>query len=431
MNLTIILAGLAIILFFIYFFYTGAQRSSYLLFVAIFLPLMDLGVTPAALGALSVFDAISFFSLFLCYKDILHVSKKNNAYLYLFLIFLALLFLGSISSEFVSRSLFSILTVIPPFIFIRLLLKEMEANPAFLKKMLAHLKIACLVAIGFIGIQMIVGLDFTFYSSLNQNVMDGGKIRYPGFFPDSQLSGVFLAMMSFLFLLNLNNPKRPATINYIYFAVAMLAVIIAGSRSALIGFAAGLFVLAIFVGGNFRATALIFGVVIGGLLLYFSESFVLFERFNSLDDSLDFRASIWDGAYEIFKKNFSFGIGINNYQDYAKLHAQDQFLLIDNDEILFLDAPENGYLKLLTEFGFFAFVTLFLLILSPLINVFFQFIMGKKVSVAFYFVAPVVCWFLSFTSLYTLSDSRIIIALCANLSFLIAYPINPSAEHEV
>ena len=209
MNLSIILAGLAIILFFIYFFYTGATRSSYLLFVVMFLPLMDLGVTPAAFGGLSVFDAISFISAFLCYKDILHVSKKTNAYLYLFLIFLVFLVLGSMASEFVSKSLFNILGVIPPFIFVRLLLKEMEANQFFLKKIIQYLKIACFIAIGFIGVQMLLGLDFTFYTSLNQNVMDGGKIRYPGFFADSQMSGVFLAMMSFFFFTEFKRPKTP------------------------------------------------------------------------------------------------------------------------------------------------------------------------------------------------------------------------------
>ena len=430
MNFTIILAGLAIILFFIYFFYTGTTRSSYLLFVVMFLPLMDLGVTPAAFGGLSVFDAISFVTAFLCYKDILHVSRKNNAYLYLFLLFVTFIFLGSLSSEFVSKSLFNILNIIPPFIFIRLLLKELEANDYFLKKFLLYLKIACFVAIGFIVVQMVVGLNFTFYSSLNQNVTDGGKNRYPGFFGDSQMSGVFLAMMSFLFLLNLENPKRPAIKNYIFFGIAMLAIILAGSRSALLGFGAGLIMLVIFVGGNFRVTAMVFGVLIGAVLLYFSDSFVLFQRFSTLDDSIDFRASIWEGAYDIFKKNFAFGIGINNYQDYAKLHSQDQFLLVDNDEILFLDAPENGYLKFLTEFGFFGFVTLFLLILSPVINVFYQFIMGKKVSLAFYFIAPIVCWFLSFTSLYTLSDSRIIIPLCSCIAFIIAYPLNLLVKHE-
>ena len=430
MNLLIILAGLAIILFFIYFFYTGATRSSYLLFAVMFLPLMDLGVTPAAFGGLSVFDAISFITAFVCYKDILHVSKKINASLYLFLLFITFLFLGSLSSEFVSKSLFSILNVIPPFIFIRLLLKELQVNDIFFKKILHYLKIACLIAISFILVQMVVGLDFTFYPVLNLNVIDAGKIRYPGFFMDSQMSGVFLALMSFLLLLNLQNPQRPTTKNYIFFGIAMLAIILAGSRSALLGFAAGLLMLVIFVGGNFRATAMVFGILIAAVLLYFSDSFILFQRFSTLDDSIDFRASIWEGAYDIFKNNFAFGIGINNYQDYAKLHSQDQFLLVDNDEILFLDAPENGYLKLLVEFGFFGFITLFLLILSPVINVFYQFIMGKKVSMEFYFIAPIICWFLSFTSLYTLSDSRIIIALCSYIAFIIAYSINPRTKYE-
>ena len=52
MPLTIIIAGLAIALFLAYFFYTHFQRSGYLLFVVFFLPLMDLGVTPAAFGGL-------------------------------------------------------------------------------------------------------------------------------------------------------------------------------------------------------------------------------------------------------------------------------------------------------------------------------------------------------------------------------------------
>jgi O-antigen ligase len=430
MTLTIILAGLAILLFFIYFFYTGAGRSAYLLYVVLFLPLMDLGVTPAAFGSLTVFDMISFATVFLCYKDFTLILKKNTGYLYLFLIFIVLLFLGSLASEFATKSIISILNVIPPFIFIRLLLQELSDNKYFFEKFMLQLKIACLFAIGFILIQMLVGVEFSFYKELNQNVFDNGKIRYPGFFMDSQMSGLFLAMLSFLFLLNIKKANHPTGKNYLYFGFIIVAILLAGSRSAMLGFGAGLLFLIIFAGGNFRTTALVYGVFIGAVILYFADSFVLFKRFGGIDESINFRASIWDGALEIFKKNYVLGIGINNYQAYAKLHSQDQFLLVDNDEYMYLDSPENGYLTFLTEFGLFATIILFLLILSPVINVFYNFIKGKKVTVSFFFIAPVICWLLSFTSLYTLSDSRIIIVLCSYIAFNIAYASKPPATYE-
>ena len=430
MTLSIILAGLAIILFFIYFFYTGANRAAYLLYAVFFMPFMDLGVTPAAFGSLTVFDMISFATVFLCYKDFIHVSKKNTGYLYLFLIFIVLLFLGSLASEFPAKSIISILSVIAPFIYMRLLLKELSADEFFLPKIINALKFAGATAVAFIIIQMLAGIQFTFYQDLNQNVFDNGKIRYPGFFRDSQMNGLFLAMLSYLFLLNLKKANNPSINNYIFFGVSIVAVILAGSRSGMLGFAAGLFFLIVFVGGNFRINAMIFGVLIGGLLLFFADSFVLFKRFDSVDDSINFRSNIWDGAYEIFKENYALGIGINNYQAYAKLHSQDQFLLVDDDEYMFLDSPENGYLTFLTEFGLFATVALFLLILSPALNVLYTFIRGKKVITSFFFVAPVICWLLSFTTLYTLSDSRIVIVLCSYIAFAIAYPSDPKPVNE-
>jgi O-antigen ligase len=341
-----------------------------------------------------------------------------------------LLFLGSLASEFAIKSIISILNVIPPFIFIRLLLKELSENKYFFEKFILQLKIACLVAIAFIFIQILVGVEFSFYKDLNQNVFDNGKIRYPGFFMDSQMSGLFLAMLGYLFLLNVKKANHPTIKNYLYFGFIIVAIILAGSRSAILGFGAGLLFLIIFVGGNFRTTALVYGILIGAVILYFADSFVLFKRFGGIDESINFRSSIWDGAYEIFKKNYVLGIGINNYQAYAKLHSQDQFLLVDNDEYMFLDSPENGYLTFLTEFGLFASIVLFLLILSPVINVFYHFIKGKKVTVSFFFIAPIVCWLLSFTSLYTLSDSRIIIVLCSYIAFNIAYASKPPAAYE-
>lgn len=430
MALTLLLAGLAIILFFVYFFYTGSQRSSYLLYVLLALPFMDLWVTPAYFGPLSVFDALTFMSVFLFYKDFFYSYKKNVLYLYGFLIFITLLFLSSLASEFVVKSLLGIFKVMPPFIYVKLLVKEISEDDLFIEKVIKHLKITGLVAVGFIAMQMIVGLQFTFYEQLNQNVIEGGQIRYPGFFSDSQFSGMFLSMVSFMFLLNLKKPNSPTFKNYIYFGVIVVTMVLAGSRSGLLGFATGLAILIIFVGGNFRRISLIFIVFIAGLLLVFADSFYLFERFTTMDDSLSFRASIWEGAFEIFKKNTMLGIGIGNYRDYVMLHSQDQFIMLDNDEILYLAFPENGYLKFLVEFGLLAFTTLFVMIISPVINVFHYFFSGKKIVRNFFFIAPVCCCLLSFISVFSLGDSRILIVLCSYLAFLIASPTELKPVYE-
>jgi O-antigen ligase len=345
---------------------------------------------------------------------------------------MSLLFFGSMASQFPFQSIYGVLKAIPPFIFARSLIMELTKNEDFLSKIIMALKIACLTGVFFIVMQMTIGLDFTFYEALNSNVSGEGQLRYPGFFPDSQFSGVYLSMLSFLFLLNLKDPKKPTVVNYVSFGLVVLAIILAGSRSAMLGFGAGLFLLIVFVGGRFRITAILFGTAVAVVVGIFANSFVIFRRFGEMDDSISFRQTIWRGAYDIFKDNYLLGIGVSNYRAYVSLHAQDQFLMLENEQLVYLDQPENGYLKLLVEFGLLGFITLFAIVLGPIIKLFITFLQGrKKVISGFFFVAPLICLFLSFSSLYTLSDSRIVILLCCFVAFLITYPSDYQPAHEI
>lgn len=422
MSIAIVLTGLSVVLFFIYFFYTGAKRSAYLIFILAFFPIMDSWVTPAAYGPLSLFHFLTYFSLIFFYKDFFNIPAKKTLYVILFLIFITLVTLSSLASEFPVNSLFAMLTIIPPFIYARLLICELKENPAFIKKIVQLLRIAGLIAIGFIVAQMIFGLKFTFYEVLNQNVMEGGKIRYPSFFPDSQFSGLFLAMCSFAFLVNFGNLKKPTVKNYILFGLMALATMIAGSRSGLLGLVAGLVFLVFFVGGNFRIITALFAVAGTIALLLFSDSLTVLQRFNNVDDSISFRASIWDGAYEIFKKNYVLGIGMSNYQNHVMLHSQDQYLVLDDNQIMFLSFPENGYLKILPEWGLPACFFFFAIILNPIIKLVYNLVKGYRVVIGFFFVAPVITWLLSFSTLYTLQDSRIVILLCTFLATVVVFP---------
>lgn len=422
MSLTIIIAAVTVGLFLAWFFFSGFKRESYLAFTGFFLPFMDLGVTPAAFGGLSVFDTISYVALFFLYKDFVYISLKKQFLLYLFILFLVLLILGSIASEFTQRSLVNIPGAVPPFIFAFLLIKELTENEQFHAKLLLSIKVTAIIAIVFIAAQITVGLNITFYPALNQNVNDSGGVRYPGYFMDSQINGIFLGMISYLLLLNYDSPSKPQWKHYAYFALISAAVLLAGSRSGLLGLTAGFVFLILFVKGKFRYVSVFFGLITVIVLYSLSGSMVILKRFTTISDSYSLRSSVWQGALDIYNKNPLLGIGIGNYQEYAKQHSQDQYILLDNDEILFLDAPENGYLKLLTEFGIIAFAILFLIILYPVVITFIRYVKGRKIQKEFFFIAPIICWLISSSSVSTLGDSRIAIILSICAGFLLALP---------
>lgn len=420
MDLGIIIAGASILSFLVYFFYKGGKRRHYLTGIIYFFPFLGSRVTPFAFGALSVFDLLTYLALFFFFRDFIFYGRRNRIFIFLVFAFIVLLFTGSLASEFPMPSFFGVFSVIPPFIFGRLLLKELKEDPKFLTILINGIKTSVYIAALFIVAQMTIGLSFTFYPMLNQNVLNNGNIRYPGFFMDSQINGAYLTMASYVFLLNPENPKSPKFSNYLYFGLATLLVILAGSRSALIGHAAGIVVLIIFIGGNFRTATIAFGLLFGAMLLTFSNSITVFKRFDNIDDSYSFRASIWEGAYDIFKKHPTLGIGMNNYRSFVKLHSQDQFLLLDNDEIMYLDFPENGYLKVLTEYGIYASLLLLLIIISPIVSLIDKYLKGKNVAMGFFFLAPVTSWFLSFISFYNLGDSRMVILLVTYTVLILA-----------
>ncbi len=422
MRLGIILSVLGMSLFFASILFIGNKRSTYLLFVSYFLPFIDLWITPSTLGNLSVFDGVTIVSVVLFFRDLISLNRGNKIYVLYSLLFLLLILLGSLSSEFKVWSLFHIPPIVTPFIFAALLLRELKENPFFISRLISALKTSAWVGIFFMAMQLLIGIGFTAYENLNPNVINGSGFRYPGFFMDTQVNGSFMAMIAPLFLVNLYKPSSPTFKNYYQFAIMLLAVLLAGSRSPLIGLGAAIVFLTLFVGGKFRPVFLIFTIVAAGTATVLIDYIPIFQRFGELNDSLSFRASLWADAWKIFYKEYALGIGVENYQQYIMRYSQDQFLTLDDNEIAYLMQPENGYLKWLVEFGIFGTILLFLLILGPVLKVFIHYFNGKKVEVLFFFIAPIVTWLISFTSLYTLYDKRLLVLLIAFVTTLIAYP---------
>lgn len=416
-----IFAFLLIVCFVVYFFYKNGRPENYLLFVVYCLPLMDFKVTPFDYGDLRTFHLITLIATVSNAKSFLLRFKLSDAYIILSLIFVSALVISGLASENPSRSLLSLLGPVLSFTFAAILIRALWSRPDFIFDFIKGLKFACLVGIGFMFIQLIVGPQFSFYETLNQNVLGGESIRFPGFFMDSQLNGIFFAMASFIWLFGFGRSHKFSASQFIMFSIMITALVLSGSRSPMLSLGISIVFLIFFLKGNLRFQIARYTFMGVAAVFLIAATTNTFDRFQQLDDSYDFRRNIWEGAYEISKEHPFFGIGINNYEDYVRKYAQEQSLLVDNNEILFLQFPENGYLKFLVEWGWIAFVCFILLVMLPFIKLFNHYIRNYNVREATIAAAITVCWLISFMSVYSLADSRIVILLASAAAITIVF----------
>jgi len=431
-KLIYILPGIALLLFALNIYFKGNTVQSCLLFILTLLPLMDLKITNEAWGGFKVFDAICVYSLVFLLKDFTTINRynPNNFYFLLFVLFAIIVLLGGLASEFPSRAYLNFFKIMPIFIFARFFLTECYKDPNFQLKAVKGLKIAYLIALSFVLIQWVVGLRFTFYPQLNPNTIDPMFliIRYPGMFYDSQASGQYLAMGSFLFLYNEKGASRNTHIfGYLVFIVAILGISMAGSRAAFGGFAVGLIVVFFMAAKQYRVYGLIVGILGYVVFTYISVQNGVFDRAKSLSDDFLFRQSIWKEAFEISKKHPLLGIGSGNYQNFVIRHAQGQYLELTDGQLVYFDQPENGYLKIMSELGFIGFGIFVLFLLVPLFKGFINYIKGifdKRVA---FFMACLISWAVAFNTVYSIYDYRILIMVVSMIVLIVSYP---AYEHD-
>jgi hypothetical protein len=279
----------------------------------------------------------------------------------------------------------------------------------------------------FIFIQYIVGLDFTFYTKLNPNTSGPDGFRYPSFFHDPQKYGQFIMILSFLYLPS--NPKDISIKHVVPFLISICAMLLTGSRSALLGFGGGLVVLFIFL--NTKIKILVGSLALIGSILFFfySDLSVTLDRVSDFEHDYEFRSSVWKEAFEIFKKHPFLGIGSGNYQRFMEHYSTSQFFIYDN-EIEFFDQPENGYLKILVEFGLFGFIIFLLFFLLPIIRSIPLSSNDTGGVTNYYFIAAIASWLIAFNSVYSIGDKRILLVLVCLLSLLVAYHKRNAAHEE-
>lgn len=413
--------SIASILCFIVFILLGTNpKRNYLLFVVFAFPVIDLLATPMTAGGFKVFDIITYLILFFLMGKSSQTRQSTGYYSLLIFLLLGVVLLGALHSEFVKHSLISLVQLLSIFIYAALLLEECYRHPDFIHVLLKGLKTACLLSLGFLTIQLVVGVSFAIYE-LNPNVSAyDAIIRYPSFFQDPQKYGQFLAICSFLFLVEQKGRKRNLGTTGLLFCMVVAGLFLTGVRAAFTGMCAGLVVVFIFGQARYRimgAVCIAAGVLV---FVFFSDSFAMFNRGANVNETADLRYSYWKGAMKVFSKSPMLGIGVGNYQGYVSIHEQGQYWDYGPDRIEYVDHPESGYLKFLAEFGLFGFAIMALLLVSPLISGIRALVINNEPNnVLLFLIAAVISWMVAFTTVYSFGDLRIYLLIVTLLCFII------------
>lgn len=421
MLVTKILTALSLLGFLLYILSSKSSSSfvsKYLLYVFTILPFLGFRVIPVEMGGLSVFDALTLISIPALFAWEKWRMGFQISYFVVASLFYALIFVGALASEFPQISFVESLKYLTVLIFIGCLLYQIWIDKDFVFEVLGKLRISALFAIGFLTIQMVIGLRFSFFEPSGNAYLYDAQIRYPGMFTDPQQNAQYIAMSSFLFLAGYRD-RANIGIRYLLFAVSLLGIFFTGVRAAFLGVIAGIVVLSLFGQAKFRIASLL--ALLSGILVYyfFKDSIVLFNRDISAGEMGDIRFEYWRAAIELFKTNTWLGIGVGNYQPFVSIFDQDQYWE-SFGEFEYIVHPESGYLKLLVEFGMISSIVFLSLLLQPMISsvkLWFQAPSNTK-ELALVLVAAVLCWMISFITVFSFADVRIVILVTTLLAVL-------------
>lgn len=405
----------------IYLLLSKDIKRTYVLGVLYLLPFVDLVITPVSMGAYSVFDFITYLTLLFVAHQITFSTRQISLYAFLFIALLVALLFGCLYSEHVNESVINLTKFMSIFIFTKILIDECLKKDDFFDTVIKVLRLGCLASIAFLIIQLVVGLEFSFATELNPNTEIQTGTRYPSFFQDPQKYAQFLAMLSFLFLINLRKGQERPAINYVFFVAAILSIFLTGGRAALLGLSVGFMVIFLFGEIKYKVIGVVGSAAAYLALLLFPEYLIVFNREENVNESYDFRYRIWQEAYKIYENHPMLGIGIGNYQNYVMKYSQDQYWVLSDGVVSYFDHPENGYLKILTEFGILGFTITALFILVPIIRAVIAYFKRESDFTVFFLIAAIVSWLVSFISVYSLSDKRILIVVATLVCLLITY----------
>jgi O-antigen ligase len=332
------------------------------------------------------------------------VSMKHYTYL-LVAFFISLIF-GGIGAESISyNSVPDLIQLICVFAFVKIVFDEIALEPVFFDQFIKLLNITVLASLVFLFGQFLFGPQFSFDKTPNINVLQGDKIRFPSFFQDPQKYAQFLSAGFFISLIQSKTRNTSRWTFYLLPIAIIVALLFSGGRAGLLGLLLGVILIVLLGNARFRIAVIIAALAIGLLSTQYASQMSIFNRESTFSDAYEFRFEIWRDAFEIFKAHPYFGIGIGNYAAYVSEHNPDQYWVASNVYTAY-DHPESGYLKILVEFGSIGFLAFFGLIVIPIVKGVKHYLKTKD-HISLLLIAALLSWMVGFTTVYSLSDSRI------------------------
>ncbi|MEO8768966.1 MAG: O-antigen ligase family protein [Ferruginibacter sp.] len=416
MSIFKILAYLNIILFLlVMLFVKGNKKRLYIQFILISYPILAIYISPYMDG----FDAITWIFALIFYRRKKISFPSGFIYIVLFFALLGITLAGALVTNTVELPDFipSFVNMLSVFMFAKILIDECIEDHTFFYTVLSFFKTALIICLLFLCCQFVLGVDFTLSKSQNNNILITDAIRYPSIFSDPQVCSAFLSILSFLCLIKDYRDDKMPMKNYILATLAVIAILSTGGRAGLLGWALGLFLVAMFGNSKYRVTVIVTSLALYLVAYNFQDSFSIFKRSGDMEETYEFRYAIWKDAFQIFLQHPFFGIGMGNYSHYVSIHNPDQFWDLDG-EVVYFDHPESGYLKFLTEMGGAGFVMIFSLILAPVFRGFVTYIKTRDTSIIL-MIACIMSWMVGFWSNYSFADSRVKILIVTIVCLLI------------
>lgn len=409
-------------LFIVVMFFTKEDRNKeFLKYIILIFPFIGVSIT-ISYFSIAVFDLVTFSFFFLFHTSKNVVLFTNGLYFKIFSILSFVICMGMILAESLTlETLHVLIQYLSIAIFAKILVDELFQDPLFFFTIVHYFKIALIASLVFLICQLIFGASFTFERGINLNVfgtvVGEAQNRLPSFFQDPQKYAQFLAATSFLFLIKDKIVSKLNWVNYLMLLLAIVALFVTGGRAAFGGWMIGILIIALLSKPQTRYILVVSFLVLGFIAYNYGENFAMLNRDSSVGDAYDFRYAIWEDAFKIFWDHPLVGIGLGNYANYVSVHNPDQFWMSEND-MIFYDHPESGYLKLLTEFGAIGFIATFAFLLIPVYKATATYIKNKDMNILL-LISALGSWSIGFYTVYSLSDIRIRLLIVAIVCLLI------------
>lgn len=407
-------ASIIIILILIYFCISVYQRTickdiairsyTYLFFLSLAFPFLDISFG----NSINLLDSSSLLFLLINFDIFKKIRWSNFSLIILFVI---ILFITSLSSDFVLNSLNTLCDRLSGFIVfmaVVVLLSNREKQYGYI--MFAKLlKFPIFYAI----LWGVIQLTFMPYFSIYYSVYTE-EARISSCFREPQTAGCIIAIFALYEWSKFSLNGR--WVNLLIVGILFIIGCYTGSKTFLIGFLVGF--LLIFLKDKLSPKKFIFSVILL-LLILFTESYwrqlPVVQRFLNVDESYSYRQEVfWAQGLQIFLDNW-LGIGIGNFQKYIE---ENQIALTHwhGGDNIYATQPESGYLLWLDEIGVFSVIYILLLC-----------ILLKKKGYLVCNVLLVVPWFISFISVYNLESRHMVFILFMVSAFI--YGVSRKKEY--